>query len=68
MANRFIGINNTGIRDNGDANWTLGSSTGSTDVELRIDDTKNWSRKELAAVVRGMADFIEVGSAGYPNL
>ena len=67
MADTFIGINNSGLRDNGDANFTVGSSTGSTDIELRIDLTKEWTKGSAARVVRAMAEFLD-GHAQSPIL
>jgi hypothetical protein len=56
MAQQYIGVNR-GADYNPDA-LTVGTSTGSTDVELRIDDTKGWTTAELYAVMDAIERYI----------
>lgn len=65
MADRFIGINNNGGAFTGDSTFTIGSSTGSTDVELRFSDSAGWTREKLAEAVEAIADYLSVHSE-YP--
>lgn len=46
MASVFYGLNNLATQQNQE-NVTEGSSTQSTDVEVRIDTTKSWNRQGL---------------------
>lgn len=66
MSDHFYGINNTGLNDNGDADWTLGTSTGSTDLELRIADAASWNTQMIATYLEGLADLFRRGAAQYP--
>lgn len=68
MADHFYGINNTGLNDNGDAAWTLGTSTGSTDLELRLADAAGWTTQMVATYLHGLAELFEKGGAQYPVL
>lgn len=58
MANLYIGLNRgqEGFRP---SDFTVGSSTGSTDVELRIDDSKSLTRKDVANMLCAFARYIE---------
>ena len=67
MADHFIGINRGVVRNTGDALFTVGTSTGSTDVEVRIADAAGWEKKDLYNMVRAIADFIQTQSQ-YPVL
>ncbi len=55
MASHYIGLNrgNVGL---GEAQFTVGTSTGSTDIEVRIDDTIPWSREEVVIALQAIAD------------
>jgi hypothetical protein len=46
MADRFIGLNRAqeGFKP---SDFTVGSSTGSTDMELRYSDSANLTRKDI---------------------
>ena len=50
MASIFLGLNR-GVVDEGPDNITEGASTGSTDVELRIDTGKGLTRLEVCVIV-----------------
>lgn len=67
MADHFIGLNNDGLRDDGDANFTLGTSTGATDVEVRIADAASWTRGTLARKLQAITDYV-AGKAEFPIL
>lgn len=46
MADHFIGLNR-GAVGFADSQITFGTSSGSTDVEIRIADAAGWTRQEL---------------------
>ena len=50
MAQVYIGVNRNA--DNNDPDTlTIGAVTGSTDIELRIDDSKGWTTQEIDYVL-----------------
>jgi hypothetical protein len=59
MAQRYIGANRGNIHLDTDTDLTYGTSTGSTDVELRIDDSKSWTRLELINFLTVLQAFLE---------
>jgi hypothetical protein len=65
MADRFIGINNNGGAFTGDSAFTVGSSTGSTDVEVRFADDKEWTRETLQMALEAIGDYLATKSE-YP--
>lgn len=63
MANAFFGINrgNDGLVP---VQIVRGSSTGATDIELRIDDTKGVTRKDVKIALEALENlFDQPGSA-----
>lgn len=58
MADHYIGINRGAI---GQAEnlLTKGTSTGSTDVEVRIADAAGWNRLELRLALEAIIDDIQ---------
>lgn len=66
MADHFFGINNSGLNDNGDAPWVLGTSTGATDLEVRIADAASWNTQMIANYLEGLADLFRKGGAQFP--
>tara|TARA_R110000868_G_scaffold24342_2_gene96271 strand:+ start:2188 stop:2391 length:204 start_codon:yes stop_codon:yes gene_type:complete len=59
MADHFYGLNNTGLRDNGDADVTVGTSTGATDVEIRVADAAGWNKGTLSRMIHALEEYIE---------
>lgn len=55
MANRFFGLNRGQDRNNP---VTEGSSTGATDIEIRVDDTKNLTKKDVQILIDQLNDHI----------
>lgn len=56
MTQRYIGVNR-GANYNPDA-LTVGTSTGSTDIELRIDDTKGFTTLDIEAIMDAFERYI----------
>lgn len=54
MANRYYGFN----RGQTEFEVTEGASTGSTDVEFRVDDTKNLTKDELERFLQMLKNVI----------
>jgi len=65
MADHFYGLNLLGLRDNGDADVTVGTSTGATDIEIRLADAAPWTRESAARYAKAIGEFIEA-HATYP--
>ncbi len=59
MASIFIGYNRGASLDPGNA--TEGASTGSTDVELRIDTGKGLTRQDVALIVEAIERYLNDG-------
>lgn len=59
MANLFVGSN----RGQTEKDIVKGSSTNSTDIEVRIDDTKGWKRSEIVQKLRELANKIQTDTA-----
>lgn len=57
MASHYLGINR-GKEGFTDSDFTYGTSSGSTDVELRIDDTIPWTRFEIRKALDAFERFI----------
>lgn len=64
MANWYLGINRGKLQNVG-ANVTVGTSTGSTDVELRIDTTKSSTKEDVILAMRAIENYIL--SNGIPS-
>lgn len=62
MASQFFGLNR-GQDDLGPLGVTTGSSTGSTDVELRCDTGKSLTRKDVNILVERIMEFFNQGGA-----
>lgn len=59
MADHFIGINrNDNVFAAGTNPIIRGTSSGSTDVEIRIADAKSWTRNELIDHITMLLDEI----------
>lgn len=61
MADHYIGINrgNQGLAGGGrDDAITYGTSTGSTDMEVRIGDAIGWTRLELIDALEAIEKFL----------
>lgn len=54
MANRFYGLN----RGQTEFNVTEGASTGSVDVEVNIDLTKNLTKEEVLQIIYMLGNHI----------
>tara|TARA_R110000868_G_scaffold128831_2_gene337212 strand:+ start:739 stop:942 length:204 start_codon:yes stop_codon:yes gene_type:complete len=67
MADHFYGLNNTGLRDNGDANVLVDTSTQATDVEIRVANAAGWTKGTLSRMIEALEQYIEV-HAEYPIL
>jgi len=57
MADHFIG-RNRGTIGWGDSGFTYGTSTGATDVEVRIADGKGLTRKDVILILERIEEFI----------
>lgn len=62
MADLFIGCNRGAIVTQ-PYRFTTGSSTGSTDVELRIDLSKSLTRQDVANILEGIEGYLLDGKA-----
>jgi hypothetical protein len=60
MASLFIGLNR-GAQDQGPDEVTVGTSTGSTDVELRMDETKSLTRMDILLITEALLRYINDG-------
>lgn len=58
MADHFIGLNRGALTIHDNA-ITYGTSTGATDVELRIGDAIGWTRHELIIALELMRDYLQ---------
>jgi hypothetical protein len=75
MADHFVGINRGG-GDHGyvftDSTFTYGTSTGATDIELRIADGAGWTKQEVLVAIELLELFITTsnpaitGTEGFP--
>lgn len=59
MAQIYLGLNAGADVTTGQV--TEGSSSGSTDVELRIDNTKHLTRKEVEKIVHTFMRYLKDG-------
>ena len=64
MADNFIGINR-GALDDVPASITVGSSTGSKDIELRVDTGKGTTRQDVIKALEAIRTYIL--SNGYQS-
>lgn len=64
MADNFVGINR-GALDDVPANITVGTSTGSKDIELRVDTGKGTTRQDVIKALDAIRSFYL--SNGYGN-
>lgn len=69
MADHFIGTN-LGLKYENEDAWTKGTSTGSTDMELRTGDAILWTREKLILALTGLIDQLRsptnVTATKYP--
>lgn len=59
MASTFIGLNR-GQQGTVVGDFTVGTSTGSTDVEVRIDTGKSLTRGEVKLILEAIVRMIDV--------
>jgi len=64
MADNFIGINR-GALDDVPSSITVGSSTGSKDIELRVDTGKGTTRQDVIKALEAIRSYIL--SNGYQS-
>jgi hypothetical protein len=57
MASRYIGFNH-GANIMDPQAFTQGTSTGSTDIELRVDTGKNWTTGDIMLALKGFEVFL----------
>lgn len=62
MADHFIGSNRGVVAANDDASFVYGTSTGATDVEVRIADAAGWTREELHNALKRIVEFLDMPS------
>jgi len=60
MASIYLGLNRGAEDSPGDV--TEGSSTGSTDVELRIDTGKGLTRQEVTIITERLLEYLNDGT------
>lgn len=65
MASEFYGLNR-GVLDGQDQLVTVGTSTGSTDVELRVDTGKGTTRKDIRILLMAILRYIEGTGGNVP--
>ena len=64
MANRFFGLNRGA---NINTPVTEGSSTGSTDVEVRVDDSKALTKSDVALLLEAIVKHIDDVNTTIPD-
>ncbi len=68
MADHFVGLNR-GQEGFLFSDFTTGTSTGATDVELRVADAKSLTRKDVHNIIEAFERFFEnsqqVTAAGF---
>ena len=64
MADRFFGINRG---TDAFTPVTEGSSTGSTDIELRVDDTKGLTKSDVEILLQNILRHISDVNTTIPN-
>lgn len=64
MADNFLGTNR-GKLDDVPVSITVGTSTGATDIELRVDTGKGTTRQDVVKALEAIKSFIL--SNGYGN-
>lgn len=67
MASIYIGLNR-GVVDKGPDQVTEGSSSGSTDVELRFDTGKGLTRLEIVEITNALIRYLEDGRVSVYTL
>ncbi len=60
MASEFLGLNRGASEMQPDL-VVAGTSTGATDVELRVDLTKGLTRKDIVTLTEAILRFVEDG-------
>jgi len=58
MAQHYIGFNR-GVEGFKPSDFTTGTSTGSTDMEFRYDDSKSLTRLDLMKFLEAVERFVE---------
>jgi hypothetical protein len=71
MASTYYGVNrgvNHGFQN---SDVTVGAATGSTDIEIRIDNGKSWTRMEVSIELDRLKKHIEMSdliASGAPDI
>lgn len=68
MASKYFGLNHGLATYNNPQAITVGTSTGSTDIELRIDLTKSITTEEAALACDVIKNRILTGALGNADL
>jgi hypothetical protein len=73
MASEFFGINRGQLDGPIYLNVTVGSSTGATDIELRVDTGKGSTKKDVIVALRAFEHYLlgqggALGTVGIPPL
>jgi hypothetical protein len=58
MADHFYGVNDTGSNKAVVGNVTVGTSTNSTNIELRIKDAQSISKAHALAAIEAIENYI----------
>jgi len=68
MASHFVGLNR-GQEGERYSDFTTGAATGGTDIELRLDDGKSYSKVDVVKAIKAFQRFFEnsqqVVAAGF---
>ena len=67
MASVFIG-QNRGQSPLVVHDYTIGATTGSTDVELRIDQTKSLTKKDVVNILKGLEVLLSGNAPGTTTI
>lgn len=57
MADHYIGVNR-GTNLLHEVNYVRGTSTGSTDLEVRLADAAGWTRQEVIDALNNIAELL----------
>lgn len=68
MASFFIGSNRGAVNDTNPDTLTVGTSTGSTDVELRYDTGKSLTRADIYNFMERVEKYLLAANIASTNL
>ena len=68
MASFYIGTNKGDASDNNPNTLTVGTSTGSTDIELRYDETKALTRADIYNFMERVEKYLLSGTIASTGL